>query len=470
MPKRLRLIEDDGREEFAESNLWKRLAVTEETRHQPQRGAAQLEADQEQLPGDEEQVVTNGRRRPRAQEDDIAATPHEAIESLAAARGEVHLVLDLIKWLIDRNGQEVAVTPITDTRNPVQRLSQLAEDCAVRCGHKQSALSAAGTHLRAGVQALRERCRRENTFYYELAKLQSYWKVQHNPSGSEADFSFDLFLGRTAEKHSTHQPPPRVKVDILKDAMGQVKVSIDKEYRSSWKGTRSRLVDADDTNEDGGSSPQFAIGGHAVHAHLLQQQQEMVWWLLEETLHRQGAKSAHHFNFLQTLTNKLLTKTATTQDPSLAAFEPFLLQHFLSHLFQTPMSNTMVGTPDGNKLLSEVVLWLGHALWGRQHAWREVDKHVANVDNVTLHWQQSWHPCLSVLRICILGSFSGLLMVRGMGLELEGRGQRQDGSAAYFAMQTSHHEISQLMQAMQSGQQHDGDSVVEASSSVVLET
>ncbi|GMH39480.1 hypothetical protein BSKO_07378 [Bryopsis sp. KO-2023] len=466
--KRVRLIDVEGKEEFFETDVWQRLGATEGARKvedQPKKlEQTEISQENERL-GDEGKAEVDSKEDGDDQVDEIP-TPMEAIENLSAARGELQLVLDLIGKV--EQHQEVSVPNIPDKRTHADRLGSMAKEAALRCGAKQRTLKAASSTLKGGFQALKERCRRENNFYEELAKLQGFWKIQHNPAvGSRTAFSVDLSLGRVAEQKN-NPPPPAVKIDIYQDPRGKVKIQVPEEHQTlniqtdqadarQGVGNEQEAAgameidgsesDAQEEGCDGRFQQVVIVGGRAVHEYLLNRQKRIIWDLLGKTLSHQGSYSPHG-GYFNALVHKVLVHTETYSDPRVATFRPFLLLRFLTHLFQTPMSSSIACQPEGSTMLTEVVEWIKHVLWSRKIVWQTIDKEVVGLDGVALHWQVTWHPYLSGLRVIVQNRFNGVLLVRGAFSELEGTLARNDGSTNHFCLRVGQNEAASLLRSI----------------------
>jgi hypothetical protein len=102
----------------------------------------------------------------------------------------------------------------------------------------QTQLRGVASRLRRGAEALRLHCRREELFYGQLVALLRFWKVRLGPLGSDAPFYVDLALGNgggggggggaggTAGGGAAGGGPSAARVDIIRDAEGQLRVQV----------------------------------------------------------------------------------------------------------------------------------------------------------------------------------------------------------------------------------------------------
>lgn len=117
-----------------------------------------------------------------------AATPREVIEKLAAAKGELDVILDLIN-LVEAQ-QYLEVSNIALETNAQQEQQQQA----LRLKQKCLQLKDAGSWLRRGAAALKAHSSKDDYFFAQLAHLQQHWNIKRSYQGTGGNLQIDVAL------------------------------------------------------------------------------------------------------------------------------------------------------------------------------------------------------------------------------------------------------------------------------------
>ncbi|GAX85785.1 hypothetical protein CEUSTIGMA_g13200.t1 [Chlamydomonas eustigma] len=169
-------------------------------------------------------------------EKDTDLNPLEAHEKLTNAKGELDVILDLVKNLESTVYLDFRI--LSSKPRSANALQDLADESKVKYGRKHDMLIDISARLQKGAIALRAAAANDNLYYNQVARLQRFWKIRLNPMTSEfsdSPFSVDLSLttvSRTgpilsnddnqAGNPSRHAKP--ILVPLVKDVSGSVKI------------------------------------------------------------------------------------------------------------------------------------------------------------------------------------------------------------------------------------------------------
>ncbi|GAX86451.1 hypothetical protein CEUSTIGMA_g13861.t1 [Chlamydomonas eustigma] len=347
-------------------------------------------------------------------EKDTDLNPLEAHEKLTNAKGELDVILDLVKNLESTVYLDFRI--LSSKPRSANALQDLADESKVKYGRKHDMLIDISARLQKGAIALRAAAANDNLYYNQVARLQRFWKIRLNPMTSEfsdSPFSVDLSLttvSRTGPIHSNDDNqagnPSRhaklILVPLVKDVSGSVKI-------------RNR-----------GASPELsgALGSKSVHQHLISLQQKQLWAIAASDLEHEARKGFSASNFTYSLAEKVLEAVASkTASLHMCSLRPFILEHItVCRLTQGNVlepSRPYSSTVGCHELLPELAAWISHIFF-RDNLYASLDAQVDSRPFVRLRWVPANHPYTSAMNLQLSRHSKILLLIQETSVELEG--------------------------------------------------
>ncbi|KAK9806770.1 hypothetical protein WJX72_002126 [[Myrmecia] bisecta] len=265
--KRVKYIEENGREEFVTDDRWAFLRAAD-----PALQAGNVDAEAPASEAKEEGKATEAGPK----------LPWEVLEKIHTARGEIDVILDLVNYVEAQ--QHVGVVAVQRST----KLSDLTNERALRLQAKTKQIQDATQRLRRGADALRSHIKRESGFFENVARLQSHWKIRRAPHGGPNSYYVDIALP-LKQPWLPHLRQDGHIVDIMQD-----------ERRDMY------VVDDAAPTDANGRQPVIR-GVDAIHVFLERRQRQLLWRLVQQTLDHESEALASG-SFADSLASKLVAK------------------------------------------------------------------------------------------------------------------------------------------------------------------
>ncbi|KAG1667895.1 hypothetical protein FOA52_013656 [Chlamydomonas sp. UWO 241] len=346
----------------------------------------------------------------------------EAYERFITARGELDVIIDLIRNLEDAKYLDFRI--LSSKPRAANALTELATQSLARLGNRRAVLRDAAQRMREGAKALRASAARDNAYYSQAARLQAFWKLRVNMASAataDAPLSVDISLTEGAASSGLGISPP---IPLVKDLTGSVCMRVPASgFREGGPGAAADTVGRPATGK-------LAVGTAAVHRWLLSQQSALMWRCVARVLDDEAVggqlMGGGAPNFSGALSSALLSCMGrSSPGPFVRSLRPLALEHVstcrLPSQTITEPPRPGVPAPSSLPLLPELSAIVGHAYF-RAKLGAALDEQAAapSARCVRLEWLPTTRACTSAIAAHLGSNHTLVLLVQDSAVEVCG--------------------------------------------------